>query len=247
MAIDFSQVKEITIPEGSVKQIADSSGTIIWKSKSAFPYRRLEYIKFSGAEYVDTNVLLASGNIYKRFDLSLDFQDITNWGVNGFDSKTANRFNMGVNGSGYARYGSGSTNTWANSDGYLFDLDTKYELVLWANKGSTNLAVWQNESNIWTSTTRSISFTSATGNIYIGAVNNNNAVSSYCKEKVYSARLASGSYSGQVFLGIPCQRKSDNVCGLYDTVSNTFKPMQGTVITDEAAGTVVDEYWNLQA
>lgn len=31
MAIDFSQVKTITIPEGSVKQITDSQGNILWK------------------------------------------------------------------------------------------------------------------------------------------------------------------------------------------------------------------------
>ena len=31
MAIDFSQVKTITIPEGSVKKITDSAGAILWK------------------------------------------------------------------------------------------------------------------------------------------------------------------------------------------------------------------------
>ena len=35
MAIDFSQVKTITIPEGSVTKITDSSGNILWKEKSA--------------------------------------------------------------------------------------------------------------------------------------------------------------------------------------------------------------------
>ena len=31
MAIDFSQVKTITIPEGSVTKITDSTGNILWK------------------------------------------------------------------------------------------------------------------------------------------------------------------------------------------------------------------------
>ena len=31
MAIDFSQVKAITIPEGSVKKITDSTGAVIWE------------------------------------------------------------------------------------------------------------------------------------------------------------------------------------------------------------------------
>ena len=35
MAIDFSKVKTITIPEGSVKKITDSTGAVLWKEKSA--------------------------------------------------------------------------------------------------------------------------------------------------------------------------------------------------------------------
>ena len=31
MPIDFSQVKTITIPEGSVKKITDSTGNILWQ------------------------------------------------------------------------------------------------------------------------------------------------------------------------------------------------------------------------
>ena len=33
MAIDFSQVKAITIPEGSVTKITDSNGTVLWKEQ----------------------------------------------------------------------------------------------------------------------------------------------------------------------------------------------------------------------
>ena len=35
MAIDFSQVNTIIIPEGSVKKITDSAGAVIWEEKSA--------------------------------------------------------------------------------------------------------------------------------------------------------------------------------------------------------------------
>ena len=34
MAIDFSQVKTITIPEGSVTKITDSNGNILWKAQT---------------------------------------------------------------------------------------------------------------------------------------------------------------------------------------------------------------------
>lgn len=69
---------EITIPEGSVKQIQDSNGNIIWGSQSAFPYRRLEYIKFSGAEYINTWLTIPGNTSYKRFDLKVNLQNITN-------------------------------------------------------------------------------------------------------------------------------------------------------------------------
>ena len=56
MATNFSQVKALTITEGSVKKIADSNGNIIWGSQTAFPYRRLQYIQSTGTQAFDTNV-----------------------------------------------------------------------------------------------------------------------------------------------------------------------------------------------
>ena len=35
MAIDFSKVKTITIPEGDVTKITDSSGNVIWQKQPA--------------------------------------------------------------------------------------------------------------------------------------------------------------------------------------------------------------------
>lgn len=58
----LNDVKEITIPEGTVRKIEDENGNMIWGSQSAFPYRRLEYIKFSGNEYVEENFNLAAKN-----------------------------------------------------------------------------------------------------------------------------------------------------------------------------------------
>ena len=51
----LNDVKEITIPEGSVKKIQDSNGNIIWGSESAFPYRRLEYIDMAG-KYINLGI-----------------------------------------------------------------------------------------------------------------------------------------------------------------------------------------------
>ena len=38
MAIDFSQVNTITIPEGSVKKITDSNGNILWQEEPLVLY-----------------------------------------------------------------------------------------------------------------------------------------------------------------------------------------------------------------
>ena len=58
MAIDFSQVKTITIPEGSVKKITDSAGNILWKEKSAEWHivwsgiQKIGYGGWTGKEYL---------------------------------------------------------------------------------------------------------------------------------------------------------------------------------------------------
>ena len=53
MAIDFSQVKTITIPEGSVTKITDPTGNILWADDTKYPYRQLEWINFTGNQYCD--------------------------------------------------------------------------------------------------------------------------------------------------------------------------------------------------
>ena len=58
MAIDFSQVKTITIPEGSVKKITDSNGNILWKEQSAGWHtvwsgiQKIGYEGWTGSEYL---------------------------------------------------------------------------------------------------------------------------------------------------------------------------------------------------
>ena len=58
MAIDFSQVKTITIPEGSVKKITDSTGNILWKEKSAEWHtiwegsQKIGYDGYTGSEFL---------------------------------------------------------------------------------------------------------------------------------------------------------------------------------------------------
>lgn len=244
--MNMKDVKAITIPQGSVKKIEDSNGNIIWGSYDAFPYRRLEYIKFSGTEYVNTNTSLPSGTTYKRLDLRLSLQKTNGWGTNGYDSNTNKRFFMGLNNSNNARFAAGSGS--GNSSGWTLSTDYIYNWTLWFNNGSTNMTIADNTTGteLWKSSTLSVTFSAAPGNLYIGALNYDGNISNYTQEKIYYVRIASNSFSGRLFNGIPVQRKSDKVCGLYDTQNNVFRPMIGTNITDAAAGPIIDEYWNLQ-
>lgn len=57
----LNDIKEITIPEGNVKMIQNVNGDIIWGSQSAFPYRRLEYLNFTGNQYIDTGHYMLAG------------------------------------------------------------------------------------------------------------------------------------------------------------------------------------------
>lgn len=108
---------------------------------------------------------------------------------------------------------------------------------------NNNLTLLDESGNtLWTSSSLSATFSGNTGEIYIGAGNQNNAPVSFVEGKTYSFVMRQPSYNTIVFNGIPCQRKSDGVCGMYDTISGTFKPMVGTTITDAAAGPVVNEY-----
>ena len=58
MAIDFSKVKKITIPEGSVKKITDSTGAVLWKEKSAEWHtvwegnKKIGYGGYTGSEFL---------------------------------------------------------------------------------------------------------------------------------------------------------------------------------------------------
>ena len=58
MSIDFSKVKTITIPEGSVKKITDSNGNILWKEKSAEWHtiwegnKKIGYGGYNGSEFL---------------------------------------------------------------------------------------------------------------------------------------------------------------------------------------------------
>lgn len=65
MAIDFSQVKTITIPEGSVKKITDSNGNILWQGVGWHTVwegnQKIGYRGWTGSEYLFATVPYSNG------------------------------------------------------------------------------------------------------------------------------------------------------------------------------------------
>lgn len=140
----LNDVKEITIPEGSVKKIQDSNGNIIWGSQSAFPYRRLEYIKFSGAEYIEDSFNLAAKNRKMILEYTCD-RFVANASLLAqWDNTAANNQKRLY----IARCGSNAGNAlwyigskYANSTSPM-SLNTKYKATITYSNASNNTLIY---------------------------------------------------------------------------------------------------------
>lgn len=259
----LNDVKEITVPvngtDKAVKMIQDSNGNIIWGSQSAFPYRRLEYIKFSGAEYVEENFNLATKNRKMILEYTCDeFVANTSLLAQWDNTQADNQRRLYIvrcnNNSGQAIWYIGSKyGLYTN-----MSLNTKYiSTVIYTNDSNNTLTYdFKNAagttlaSGTLTETTTSIPTIDANG--ILGATKLKSADGTITWGGAWSGKL----YRFEKYVNstntlqnnqIPCQRKSDGVCGMYDVVAQRFFPMAGTTITDGAAGPVVDEYWDLTA
>ena len=90
MAIDFSQVKTITIPEGSVKKITDSNGNTLWQGVGWHTVwegsQKIGYGGWTGSEY-----LFATEPYSNALKIRVSFSSLYAWkpsGDSGYDSYT---------------------------------------------------------------------------------------------------------------------------------------------------------------
>lgn len=235
--MNMKDVKAITIPQGTVKKIENSNGDIIWGSRSAFPYRRLEYIHFSGAEYIDTGYQPTSTTQFGmnvRFPSNLNETTYNGKGYMG----ARNRYAIGHDANGTYFFGLGN---WV-STAIACDTTDFHTISIRPNGFTTNIGYkidngsWVNPGNI--------SFVNGgSGTCMIGASNTASGAASFIVQDLATCELIENTTKVRNF--VPCQRKTDNICGLYDTTHNVFYPMTGTTITSDAAGPISDEYWDL--
>ena len=234
-----------------VKKIEDSNSDIIWGSQSAFPYRRLEYIIFSGSEYILTTHKPTNNRYYYLdFSLSSIVNDKFIFAANGnVTSDGTMRVTTRTSSAGYAqsRYGRNSS---SNSNIVAVTTNTKYQHRLRIyNDYKAYFALADTSGSVLGSKYYSTAITFTPSGMYpfaIMAYNNGGTITGNTAGIVYRYFYRTGDASGTITSNCyPCQRKSDGVCGLYDILNNTFFPMGGTNITSAAAGPLVDEYWDL--
>lgn len=247
-----------------IKMIKDANNNILWGSQAAYPYRRLEYIHFNGAEYIDTGIT-DNATKYRETTVSLDSDETPSSDIyilgsrdTSIDAAKQRYWLPRIDGNGI-RFVVGSA--WTSNNAYpvatYMPANTKRIVYGKTSTSSNNMklefGIKDGSGNTLTS-----------GNITGGAVSGFNSrklalmatndgsgstgmsPKGYCAGKVYSFIERQTNSSGTLLHNfIPCQRKSDNICGMYDVVTGTFYPMQGTTTGNAAAGTVINEYWDL--
>ncbi len=206
----------------------------LWDLKGFYPtslpagYTELEYISFDGTPttgaYIDTGLNFNTDipNTNVRFIADAKVYSGNDWqvivGNYGYYSAY-----VGPNGNNILYYGFGVTDTSTSVinpyQRCIFDLDLpkgKY-VVTNMETGSTivniaNIVPVRRYNN---------------APIYLGGFNDEPAVSvsvmrpARTKMDLYSVKIYNNN--ALMFNGIPCRRNSDNVVGIYDTVSQTFK------------------------
>lgn len=245
-----------------VNKIEDSNGNIIWGSQSAFPYRRLDYIHFSGAEGIDLGFKPASSGNMGVQAVKARITGPTassSYGVilgcagdsaaSGGSMRVLVQSAGGLIGQRVGRNSStfGYSTAMNTNDFYSFRLRT-------TSNSSTYIDIYNASGQLISGTnhTTSVSYTSANMpnenlmryNSGGSIVSNGYSTGDIAFFKQWDGSQATGTLIKDMY---PCQRKSDSVCGLYDVLNSRFYPIAGTNITTSAAGPVVDEYWNLQA
>ena len=206
--------------------------TVVYQASS--PYRKLEYIKTSGAEYVDLQQsCIINTNQPLRIKYEVSF--ISNPG-----GTTAIGAMKQVSGSWYRHhwFSNGGTGFeyWVGTGGF----GTYYQVDYSNTHHVFDLAYTEPWKFYYDTSLMGTADTLANCNLnyYLGARNRGNSIDGYCRIQIYACAFI--NESGDNVL-VPVQRKSDSVCGLYNLLTNTFLPMTGTNITSAAAGPTVEE------
>ena len=203
-----------------------SSGNTLIKIPQTLPstYSPIEYLQFTGTQYIDTGAIVDSNT---GFDITFEV-------LNGQSSSPY--YNLfGVRGNDSSG-GTGETQNFFRIDTIPVDSNSgtefKYGSTVY-NSGITNTSKINIKLVNKVYTKPNGSTITLSGNIttglpmYIGCINKNNtAYGNKASMKVYRFKIYNGSTLAHDF--IPVQRISDKALGLYDLKTSTFKTNSGS-------------------
>lgn len=210
--MDFSQVKAITIPEGSVNRIL-SGATVLWEKTGGLPtgYQQVEYIESSGTQYIDTGVIGKTG-----------LRIVTEMGYTAppkgfFGCRYVNtRFFVVLWPSPYFNFGYGGdlqTGIAAESGKiYNIDFDTSTSPKRFGIDGSYVTSTAHHDTPL---------------PIYIFCYNKDGVATSF-SDLIFKSMTITDENGDKIRDFVPCYRKADGEIGLYDLVSATFFTNSGS-------------------
>lgn len=165
-------------------------------------YTELEYIESTGTQYISPLITYAADTTLRAV-ADMQFTSITGSQYFGIYASAY----CGVNANNFVIGGYGVTT--ADTNRHTFDL--------YSNIGGTNTITLKIDDATYT-----YSRDTNSGGFQILGLNGTNL----CAAKLYSVKLYKND--NLVFNGMPAKRNSDNVIGMYDTVSQTFFMNAGT-------------------
>ena len=224
--IDFTGVTALRIPEGDVtKVVRKSDSVVLWeKVTGRLPreYQEVEYIHIPSGAYINTGFIPADDTTFY-----IKVRPLAGYGFgtgqaprlaisNDTNSAFVQIYNVsnGVNGIFEYHVPDGRIDT------EMFEITThssKGECQTWVN-GKTNGGVGPDVGTYW-----NMSFTNP---MYIGAWRYNATTLRTGTSDVFAVRAQIGST--QYLDLVPCYRKSDNACGMYNLVDGAFLTNAGT-------------------
>lgn len=230
MAINFSKVKSITIPEGSVSKITISN-KIVWQKIDLSPYNVLPYLVATDASraWIDLGIPYQNGC---RAEYKITFKINTNYfGVfyttercRGTTTGYKAVFNVGIN-----------VNNTVFTEITELTQDSVYTITCQANPNIPNVSVTvDGRQDVRSVPANYLAWDSSPHNMYLFAVNRQDTNSrSWGKRIIHYFKYWDVNNNLLLDL-IPVERKSDGVLGMFNKVNGQF-------LTNIADGTFYKE------
>lgn len=230
MAMDFSKVKSITIPEGSVSKITISN-KVVWQKQSTNPYTELPYLVATDASkaWIDTGIPYRDGC---RAEYKITHKGSANlFGV--FYTTERCRAIVGPDSTSFNVGTSSSTTVFPTVSGLT--TDTAYIITCQANPDIPNAAiVVDDRQQVLTVQSDWLTWDSSPHNIYLFAINRTNTETTTQGTRVIHYFKYWDVDNNLVLDLVPVQRNSDGVLGMLNKVNNEF-------LTNASTGTFYKE------